>query len=409
MRHFDIPENYRSPLIQILKNKREQSDPLKKDFSPTVIDFGVIKIILPRHFGLCFGVANAIEIAFKAVAENPNKKIYLLSEMIHNPFVNKQLQDKGIQFLMDTKGNQLIKFSLLTKEDIVLIPAFGITLEMEKTLHDIGVTLYNTTCPFVERVWKRAKNIAEKNYTIIIHGKVNHEETKSTFSHAQKYAPCLIVKNIAQTEILKKYILGKKEMQHFEQDFKGQYSSNFNPYTCLERLAVINQTTMLATETKQIATILKATMIRKYDIENDVAENYFADTRDTLCYATNDNQQALINVFEQNPDMALVVGGHNSSNTSHLVELCEEHLPTFFITSAEDIVSPSTIQHYDLKQQEFKIQNNFLPQSFSDIKIMIASGASCPDAITENVIKKMVSLYPNAYPYEAVLETLMNS
>ncbi|MGL6021578.1 MAG: 4-hydroxy-3-methylbut-2-enyl diphosphate reductase, partial [Chitinophagaceae bacterium] len=316
MRHFDIPENYKSPLIQAIKRKREKEDFLKKDYSPTSIDFGIVKILLPRHFGLCFGVANAIEIVFKIVAENPNKKIYLLSEMIHNPIVNKELQDKGIQFLMDTQGNQLIPFSLLSPKDIVLIPAFGIPVEIEKILLDIGVTLYNTTCPFVERVWKRAKSVAEKNYTIIIHGKINHEETRSTYSHASQYAPCLIIKDLLQAEILKEYIQGKKDFQFFEQDFQGQYSSNFNYYTSLDRLAVINQTTMLATETKKIANMLKMAIINKYDLQNNTVKNHFADTRDTLCYATNDNQQSLINVFEENPNIAIVVGGYNSSNTS---------------------------------------------------------------------------------------------
>ena len=186
MKSFEVPIIYRSPLITAIKKKRKETDKMKKDFTPTLLDFGPVQIYLARHFGFCYGVENAIEIAFRTVEENPGKRIFLLSEMIHNPQVNADLQAHGIVFLQDTYGKQLIPFEELTADDIVMIPAFGTTLEIEEKLKRIGIQTekYNTTCPFVEKVWNRSEAIAKKNYTIIIHGKPKHEETRATFSHA---------------------------------------------------------------------------------------------------------------------------------------------------------------------------------------------------------------------------------
>ncbi|MEY3818868.1 MAG: hypothetical protein RLZZ425_323, partial [Bacteroidota bacterium] len=186
MKSFEIPSFYRSPLISAVKEKRKSDDKLKKDFTPTQLNFGAVEIYLARHFGFCYGVENAIEIAFKTVQENPSKRIFLLSEMIHNPQVNADLQSKGIRFIMDTVGKMIIDWSELTSDDIVIIPAFGTTLETEAKLKSIGINplQYNTTCPFVEKVWNRSEQIGKKGYTIIIHGKPKHEETRATFSHS---------------------------------------------------------------------------------------------------------------------------------------------------------------------------------------------------------------------------------
>src|SRR5215813_2798158 len=176
MKQFEVPIIYRSPLITAIKKKRKEMDKMKKDFTPTLLDFGPLHIYLARHFGFCYGVENAIEIAFKTVEENPGKRIFLLSEMIHNPQVNEDLQTHGVEFLQDTYGKQLISFDVITSNDIVLIPAFGTTLEIEQKLNRIGIPVekYDTTCPFVEKVWNRSESIAKKNYTIIIHGKPGH-------------------------------------------------------------------------------------------------------------------------------------------------------------------------------------------------------------------------------------------
>ena len=397
MKSFDVPVVYRSPLISAIKKKRKEEDRMKKDFSPTLLDFGPLKIYLARHFGFCYGVENAIDIAFRTVDENPGKRIFLLSEMIHNPQVNADLKRSGVQFLQDNYGKQIIPFESLTAEDIVLIPAFGTTLAIEKKLRDIGIQVekYNTTCPFVEKVWNRSEVIAKKAYTIIIHGKPTHEETRATFSHAASNAPSVVVKDMKQTIELAKYILGEKPAEAFYTEFKNQYSEGFDVTKDLQRIGVVNQTTMLASDTQAIADYLRETMIQKYKLADERVKEHFADTRDTLCYATNDNQTAVTGMLEAPAALAIVVGGYNSSNTSHLVELCEEKLPTYFISSEEKILSAQTIRHYNFHTQEELVTENFLPEK-EPISILITSGASCPDAIVENVIRKLAEFFPQS-------------
>jgi 4-hydroxy-3-methylbut-2-enyl diphosphate reductase len=368
---------------------------MKKDFTPTLLDFGQLRIYLARHFGFCYGVENAIDIAFRTIEENPNKKIFLLSEMIHNPQVNADLRSHGVQFLQDNSGNQVIPFNFLSAEDIVLIPAFGTTLEIEEKLKETGIQIekYNTTCPFVEKVWNRSDAIAKNNYTIIIHGKPNHEETRATFSHASANAPSLVVRDMQQTQELAKYILGKKPAEQFYSEFKNQFSKNFDVTKDLQRLGVVNQTTMLASDTQAISDFLKETMIRKYNLTEENVKDQFADTRDTLCYATNDNQTAVSGMLQIDADLAIVVGGYNSSNTSHLVELCKEKLPTFFISGDDKIFSERTILHYDFHSGTELLTENYLPLE-KETSILVTSGASCPDALVDGVIKKLISFYP---------------
>lgn len=396
MKSFDVPVVYRSPLISAIKKKRKEDDRMKKDFSPTLLDFGLLKIYLARHFGFCYGVENAIDIAFRIVEENPGRRIYLLSEMIHNPQVNEDLKRSGVTFLQDNYGRQIIPFETLTAEDIVLIPAFGTTLDIEQRLRSIGIRVenYNTTCPFVEKVWNRSEVIAKKDYTIIIHGKPTHEETRATFSHAAASAPSVVVKDMKQTIELAKYIMGEKPAADFYTEFQNQYSNGFDVNNDLQRIGVVNQTTMLASDTQAIADFLRETMMRKYNLSAATVKAHFADTRDTLCYATNDNQTAVSGMLETHADLAMVVGGYNSSNTSHLVELCEEKLPTYFISSEEKILSPQAILHYHLHEQKEVVTTNFLPAK-EPVRILLTSGASCPDAIVENVIGKLASFFPD--------------
>ncbi|MEO8768905.1 MAG: 4-hydroxy-3-methylbut-2-enyl diphosphate reductase [Ferruginibacter sp.] len=403
MKQFSIPFTYRSPLISAIKEKRKQEDKMKKDFSPTLLDFGAVQIFLARHFGFCYGVENAIEIAFRTIEENPGKRIFLLSEMIHNPKVNSDLQEKGIQFLQDTYGKQIVPFDTLTKEDVVLIPAFGTTLDVEKKLTAIGIAIekYNTTCPFVEKVWNRSEQIAQKNYTVVVHGKPTHEETRATFSHAAANTPTIVVNDMAETIKLSRYITGQEPIENFYKDFEGRYSENFDASTALEKIGVVNQTTMLASDTQAIADFLKKIMAEKYNLPESNAEERFADTRDTLCYATNDNQSAVYGLLKQPADLAIVVGGYNSSNTSHLVELCEEKLPTYFINNAEKIISRNEIAHFNFHHKKELITNNFLP-STEPLKILITSGASCPDAMVEEVIVKVLTFFDNKKAFEEI-------
>lgn len=313
------------------------------------MDLGNLQIYLARHFGFCYGVENAIEIAFKTVDENPDKRIFLLSEIIHNPQVNEDLKAHGVQFMQDTFGKQIIQFDNLQSDDVVIIPAFGTTLETEKLLNEKGIHTekYNTTCPFVEKVWNRSEAIAKKDYTIVIHGKPRHEETRATFSHASLNAPAIVIKDMCEAKELALYISGEKPPAEFYKRFDGQYSKGFDTSKHLQRIGVVNQTTMLASDTQAIADFLKEVIIKA---TGDAAS--FADTRDTLCYATNENQGSVNEMLQHEADLAIVVGGYNSSNTSHLVELCEEKLSTYFINNEEKILSKKEILHYNFHTKE---------------------------------------------------------
>lgn len=366
---------------------------MKKDFTPTLLDFGNLQIYLARHFGFCYGVENAIEIAFRTIDENPGKRIFLLSEMIHNPQVNADLQERGVQFLQDTHGKQLVPFESLSSDDIVLIPAFGTTLPIEEKLKQIGVPTekYNTTCPFVEKVWSRSEQIAQKNYSIVVHGKPTHEETRATFSHASASTPTVVVNDMKEAIELGKYISGEKPAAQFYEAFSNRYSANFDVTKHLQRIGVVNQTTMLASDTQAISDYLKQVIKQVHQLDESNISERFADTRDTLCYATNDNQSAVYGMLETTADLAIVVGGYNSSNTSHLVELCEEKLPTYFINNADKIISDSQIQHFNFHAKQELTTENFLPAK-NPVKILITSGASCPDAIVEDVIDRLLEV-----------------
>lgn len=393
MRTFDVPIHYRSFLITKLKEKRREADRMKKDFEPSILDFGSLEIILARHFGFCYGVENAIEIAFRAVFENPDKRVFLLSEMIHNPQVNADLIAEGVQFIMDTSGKQIIPWDEINEQDIVIIPAFGTTIEIEDILKEKNIEpkQYNTTCPFVEKVWNRSRSIGKEGYTIIVHGKPKHEETRATFSHSQEHTPTVIVRDLEQTKRLAKYITKELPSEEFYIEFSEQYSKGFDVTKDLERIGVVNQTTMLASDTQEIADYLKHTMIQHYNLNPENVKKHFADTRDTLCYATNDNQSAVKGMLDYPADLALVIGGYNSSNTSHLVELIEEKLPTYFINNEASLISTEKISHYSLKEKLVKESTQYLPQK-EKLKIMITSGASCPDALVEEVIIKLCHL-----------------
>jgi 4-hydroxy-3-methylbut-2-enyl diphosphate reductase len=404
MKKFDVPQFYRSPLTTAVKESRRVADKMKKDFSPTLLDFGPVRIFLARHFGFCYGVENAIDIAFRTVEENRGKRIFLLSEMIHNPQVNADLLAHGVEFLQDTRGNALIPLDTLTADDVVIIPAFGTTLTIEKKLNDIGIQTekYNTTCPFVEKVWNRSEQIARKEYTVIIHGKPSHEETRATFSHASAHGPALVINDMDEAVELGRCITGEYGTEKFRQLFSGRCSEGFDPVAHLQRIGVVNQTTMLASDTQAIADYLKKMVESRFGTATNGGEKHFADTRDTLCYATNDNQTAVTHLLETPAHLALVIGGYNSSNTSHLVELCEQKLPTYFISGAEKIGDNGSIHHFDFHSGAEKVTPDFLPAA-NPVDILMTSGASCPDAHVETVIRKLLARFPNHRPEAEVL------
>lgn len=411
MKSFDIPAYYRSTIITPLKEYRRRKDKLKRDFTPTLLDFGPVRFLVARHFGFCYGVENAIEIAYRAISENPDKRIFLLSEMIHNPDVNADLQSRGVRFLLDTAGRPLISFSELTPADVVIIPAFGTTLETQRELAAIGldVATYDTTCPFVEKVWNKAGQLGQKAYTVVVHGKPTHEETRATFSHSKEGAPTVVINDMEQAKRLALYMTGERSADEFLTEFAGQYSAGFDHTRDLRRIGVVNQTTMLASDTQGIADYLKQVMISHYGLEEGSAmvEEHFANTRDTLCYATNDNQDATYALLTYPADFAIVAGGYNSSNTQHIVELCEEKLTTYFIESDRKILSDTLISHYDLHTKQEVVTPDYLPLTEPvdrrPITILLTCGASCPDAVVEGILMRIVSAFPEAKPVEEVM------
>lgn len=405
MKKFDIPIYYRSPVISVVKEARKVTDPRKKDYTPSMLDFGPVKFYIARHFGFCYGVENAIEIAYRSLEENGNKRVFLLSEMIHNPKVNEDLKARGVRFLREHNGKQLISWDELRKDDIVIVPAFGTTIEIQQILKERGIDpyKYDTTCPFVEKVWNRAETLGKKDYTIIVHGKYNHEETIATFSHSKQNSPTLIVRNIEETRILCDIISGKIIGDEFYRLFAGKYSAGFDVNTDLESVGVVNQTTMLATETQAIADLIMRTMEGKYGKES--IRDHYADTSDTLCYATYDNQRATEGLLESGADFAIVVGGYNSSNTSHIVELCEKTLPVYFISSAQKIISVKEISHFDIHSHSEKSTADWLQKKpDKPAEIILTSGASCPDAILDEVLQKILSFFRDTKRVEEALE-----
>ena len=395
MRSFTIPSHYRSDLIGRLKAFRKAQDPKKKDLSPTLLDLGAVRFVFARHFGFCYGVENAIEISYKALEENPGKRIFLLSQMIHNPAVNDDLTSRGLRFIQDTNGQPLMDWNEITADDIVIIPAFGTTLETEAKLKAIGIDplKYNTTCPFVEKVWNRSAQLGQKDYTVVIHGKASHEETRATFSHTAAGAPAVIIKDMAEVQELGRIITGELPAARFHELFGTRSTPGFDPAKDLARIGVVNQTTMLATETQAIADHLKQVMIAKHG-EADLKQ-HFADTRDTLCYATNDNQDATNELLKVEADLALVVGGYNSSNTSHLVELLEHKFPTYFIKDEGEILSAEAIQHFNYPEHRLETTKGWLPvlsgvEGRQPLTIILTSGASCPDTLLDKVMLKVL-------------------
>lgn len=410
MKKFNIPEIYKSNAIGRIKELRRTKDRLKKDFSPTILAFDDVTILMARHFGFCYGVENAVEIAYRTIDENPSKRIFFLSEMIHNPDVNEDLLSRGVRFLMDTKGNQNIPWSKLNTDDIVVVPAFGTTIEIQQHLETIGINPYkfDTTCPFVEKVWNRAAQIGERGYTVIVHGKPTHEETRATFSHSKANTPTLVVNDMKEAIQLASYINGSKSSAAFYEEFAGQYSDGFNPDQDLQKIGVVNQTTMLASETQAISDYLKEVIVKHHELSAENSQQRFANTRDTLCYATNDNQDATHALLDVKADLALVVGGYNSSNTQHLVELCEQKLPTYFIRSQNALLSKETIQHYDMHKNKELVSKNYLP-NIEKPSILLTCGASCPDAVMEAVLLQILDFYHNNDRLDAVITALENS
>lgn len=413
---FEIPERYHSEIIKTVKESRQILDPRKKDLAPSVLDLGPLRFLIPRHFGFCYGVENAIDIAYRTIEQHPGKNIYLLSEIIHNPSVNHDLETRGVRFLYETDGSVRIPIASLTSDDIVIVPAFGTTVEIQQQLGQQGIDpyQYDTTCPFVVKVWKRGLQLGKKGFSLVIHGKYEHEETRATFSHTSREAPCVVVLNVDEARVLAGIMLGKRPADDFQKHFGMKCTPGFDPMSDLKQFGVINQTTMLASETREVMKVLRQAAAEKYG-EADVslhAEKYgeadvslhFADTSDTLCYATHENQSATQALLGEKADLAFVVGGYNSSNTMHLVELLEERFPTYHIRDASEIISRVEIRHFNQWKKEMVTTRNWIPRAATPITIALTSGASCPDILVDEVVVKLAAWFEGCRSIEEALK-----
>ena len=400
MKSFKIPSEFSSQFIQDLKSFRTEQDRLKKDLSPSLLSFDNFNIKLSRHFGFCFGVQNAIEKIETIIADNPSKRLFLISEIIHNPKVNDALKEKGVQFIQTTSGQQLVDWKEIQKDDIVITPAFGTSTEINEILRSKGIdpAKYDTTCPFVERVWNKGEELISKGATIVIHGKANHEETRATFSRIN--GPCVIIETKKEAELLCQFINGEKNsIKEWQAEFGERTNDQFNFQSDLNELAVINQTTMLASETQEIANMIQVAAESK--------NKSFLSSRDTLCYATNDNQTATLKLIEEGFDLALVIGGEKSSNTNHLQELLSNAGKAFFIRDEDDILSLNEIEHFDIHLEKRVKESGYFP-SKKHPTIAITAGASCPDATIEKVIQKLLSINNQNTDIQAAIDNYKN-
>ena len=421
---------YQSALCLAIKEARRNKE--KSPGEPAVLDFGAISYVIPSHFGFCLGVQNAIERAYETVAMYPSKRVFMLSELIHNPFVNKDLLARGLRYLQTDKGLPLCAdgnmanskedsnalWNQLTEDDIVIIPAFGATNEDKARLIRRGLSIRenDATCMLVEKVWKAARRYAREGFSVIIHGKSEHEETKATLSNSSSYGPALIIRNMEHAQHLAEVIQAEtsKKSLLFETYFEGLYSEGFDPTCDLEKIAIVNQTTLLRNETLKIIDYLRDMMTAKYG-QSEVANHLWSKGKgDTLCYATQVNQDALQKAVDQPINAALVVGGKNSSNTFQLYRVCAERFGEFahYVQSESNILSLETVRHYIFPYNlatgsaAIELERPFLNTPVKKPHILLTGGASCPDGIIQQVISRINSFFPpgEIRPISEVLE-----
>lgn len=408
---------YQSKLCELIKDQARTHERTASE--PVRLDFGGISYLIPSHFGFCLGVKNAIERAYETLAANPDKRVFMLSELIHNPFVNSDLLRRGLTYLQTDKGvpftiqgkpttidpGSPLLWDTLTSEDIVIIPAFGATDEDKRKLvrKGIAVCQYDATCMLVEKVWKAARNYGRAGYTVIIHGKAEHEETKATFSNTRRYAPAIIVRDLEETKQLGRIIAARDTAvrAEFYKLFAGKYTTGFDVTKDLERVAVVNQTTLLVNETRAIIAYLRELFSSMHG--TDGAERVGGSGRnDTLCYATQVNQDALSKALAEPLDAAFVIGGKNSSNTYQLYRLCAQTLgdKAFFIQSENNILSLAAVEHYVFPSMhaERLVGRTEVRPLWKSVdgpkRVLITGGASCPDGIIQQVVVRLNSLLP---------------
>ena len=423
---------YQSRLCAAIKALARRSE--RTATAPVLLDFGAVRYLVPSHFGFCLGVKNAIERAYETLAGNPGKRVFMLSELIHNQFVNDDLIRRGLRYLQSDKGVAYAAapggpnlWDTLTVDDIVIIPAFGATDEDKRRLVRKGIALrqYDATCMLVEKVWKAARSYGREGYTVVIHGKHEHEETKATFSNTRRYAPAIIVRNMEEARELGGIILktDAAARSRFRALFDGKVTPGFDVERDLGRVAVVNQTTLLMNETREIINYLRDVFAEKYGADQPGAPARVGghDRNDTLCYATQVNQDALNRALSEPLDAAFVVGGRNSSNTYQLYRLCEQRLGNraFFIQSEANILSQTEAEHCvftakgnhgagsHMERRPLWTGNGEGPTG-APRRILLTGGASCPDGIIQQVISRINGFYPaeSLRPIDSVLADL---
>jgi 4-hydroxy-3-methylbut-2-enyl diphosphate reductase len=371
-----VESHYRSELVDRIRARGN------------VLSAGGLTVKLAKEFGFCYGVERAIDLAYAARKSfPPDKPIYLLGEIIHNPEVNDQIRHLGIQTISNKPTDQ--EMARLRAEDVVIIPAFGTEVATRRKLEEKGCILVDTTCGDVMSVWKRVRQYSKESVTSIIHGKAKHEETKATTSQATAYGAghYLVVYNLAETDSVCDYILHGGDKQEFLEKFKGAYSPGFDPDRHLQAVGVANQTTMLRGETEEVQRRLRAAMESKYGPARLHEHFRFFDT---ICGATQDRQDALEKLLTEPLALLIVIGGYNSSNTSHLAEMGEARLPTYFIKNAAKMLSDQKIRHYNQQLHQEVETENWLPAG--NITVGVTAGASCPNNLIEDTIRRLFEL-----------------
>ena len=366
-----LAENYHSAIVERIK---------AEDFTFRAPG---LTVHLAREFGFCYGVDRAVDYAYQTRERFPDRPVYLTGEIIHNPHVNEKLRAMGVKFLSDDAG----AIDRLTSADVVILPAFGVTVAMLETLETRGCTLIDTTCGSVLNVWKNVRRYAEAGCTSIIHGKTWHEETQATASHAVanggKY---LVVFDRAETAIVCDYIRGKGDRASFMGQFARAASPGFDPDVDLQRIGLANQTTMLMTESLEIGEMLRLAVLERYG-EGALPERYQA--FDTICSATQDRQDAVVALLRDKAvDLMIVIGGYNSSNTANLARICAASRPTFHIADPECLVSADTIRHRPVATKSEVTASGWLP-AHRPVVVGLTSGASTPDNLVGAAIARL--------------------
>jgi len=372
----DLVKDYHSVLVDYLKSSDYQ------------ITSGSLTVKLAKEFGFCYGVDRSVEYAYQTLQKFPEKKIYLTGEIIHNPFVNKRLADTGIKFLSGHyhKGERIED---IEPQDIVILPAFGVSVSLLNRLKERDCSVVDTTCGSVLVVWKHVERFSKEGYTALVHGKYYHEETIATVSRAtaQQGGKYIIVRDIPEAQLVCDYILSSHNTQEFLNHFKKAISPNFDPSRDLVKIGVANQTTMLSKESLKVSDMIKNALIECYGQDN-IDQHFRA--FDTICSATQDRQDAIIDLVTTSPDLTIIIGGFNSSNTKSLTSIAQKYTPAYHIEDASQLLSEKKIEHLPVGYSQTIVSDDWLPEG--NVAIALTAGASTPNAKIGEVVERLFSL-----------------